>query len=152
MTILSEVKMSGCLFCSIIEGDVPSHKIYENQKVLAFLDINPSAPGHTLVIPKTHVARLEELTVADAEAFFMAVHRILGDIQEAMDAPSSTIGINNGPEAGQEVPHLHLHIIPRKSRGEGGIIQGIVGGAPMSREELGEIAEEIRQKVGWSPD
>ncbi|MEE9518687.1 MAG: HIT family protein, partial [bacterium] len=114
-----------CVFCAIVEGRIPSHKVYEDEKTLAFLDIHPSAPGHTLVIPKAHVVRVEDLLEEDARYLFAALHRIVGMIQDAVGAPASTIGINNGRESGQEVPHVHIHVIPRGKGDSGGIIQSL---------------------------
>ena len=137
-----------CIFCRIVRGEIPSYKVYEDEKTLAFLDINPSAPGHTLIIPKAHECRVEDLSREDAEALFRALHGLVAGIQEAMDASSSSIGINNGPESGQEVPHVHIHVIPRRRGDRGGIIQGLVGatGRP-SDEDLRVIAERIMEKV-----
>ncbi len=121
-------------------------KVYEDEKSLAFLDINPSAPGHTLVIPKAHTARVEGLSEEDASALFKTLHRLVGKIQEAMDAPASTIGINNGRESGQEVPHVHIHVIPRSRGDRGGIIQGIARSYKRpSGDEMRLIAERIRE-------
>ena len=140
-------RMSGeCVFCRIIRGEIPSHKVYEDDKSLAFLDIHPSAPGHTLIIPKAHIARVEDLPEEDAEALFGALRRIVGSIQEAIGAPASTIGINNGRESGQEVPHVHIHVIPRSRGDRGGIIQGITRGHRRpGREEMERIAAKIRE-------
>ncbi|RLI09164.1 HIT family protein [Candidatus Bathyarchaeota archaeon] len=135
-----------CIFCRIIGGEAPAHKVYEDERVLAFLDIYPSAPGHTLIIPKAHVARVEDLSEEDAAALFRALHRLVGRIQAAVGAPASTIGVNNGPESGQEVPHVHIHVIPRFRGDRGGIIQGIArSGRRPSGEELRRIAERIRE-------
>ncbi len=110
------------------------------------MDIHPSAPGHTLVIPKAHVARVEGLSEEDASALFKTLHRLVGKIQEAMDAPASTIGINNGRESGQEVPHVHIHVIPRSRGDRGGIIQGIARSHRRpSGDEMRSIAERIRE-------
>lgn len=138
-----------CIFCRIIRGEIPSYKIYEDERTLAFLDINPSALGHTLIIPKAHVTRIEDLSEEDAEALFRTLHRLVGGIQDAMEVPSSTIGINNGPESGQEVPHVHIHVIPRTRGDRGGIMQGLVRttGRP-SGEPMLDIAERIRERVG----
>ena len=134
-----------CIFCAIVEGRVPSHKVYEDEKTLAFLDIHPSALGHTLVIPKVHIARVEDLPEEDARSLFAALHKIVGRIQEATDSPSSTIGINNGRESGQEVPHVHIHVIPRSTGDRGGIIQGIAhSSVSVDQEEMSGIAERIR--------
>lgn len=135
-----------CIFCRIIRGEIPSYKIYEDEKTLAFLDISPSAPGHTLIIPKAHVTRVEDLSEEDAEALFKTLHVLVGGIQDAMEASSSTIGINNGPESGQEVPHVHIHVIPRTRGDRGRIIQGLVQSLDRpSAEEMLRIAERIRE-------
>ena len=135
-----------CIFCRIIRGEIPSYKIYEDEKTLAFLDISPSAPGHTLIIPKAHVTRVEDLSEEDAEALFNILHLLVGGIQDAMEASSSTIGINNGPESGQEVPHVHIHVIPRTRGDRGRIIQGLVQSMDRpSAEEMLRIAERIRE-------
>ena len=137
-----------CIFCAIVDGRVPSHKVYEDEKTLAFLDIHPSAPGHTLVIPKAHIARVEELPEEDARRLFAALHKIVGRIQEAMGAPACTIGINNGRESGQEVPHVHIHVIPRSTGDRGGIIQGIANSSVSSdQEEMSGFAERIRASI-----
>ena len=135
-----------CIFCRIIRGEIPSYKIYEDERTLAFLDISPSAPGHTLIVPKAHVARVEDLSEEDAEALFMTLHGLVGCIQDALGVPSSTIGINNGPESGQEVPHVHIHVIPRTRGDRGRIIQGLVQSLDRpSVEEMLRIAERIRE-------
>jgi histidine triad (HIT) family protein len=133
------------VFCRIIKGEVSAHVVHESERTLAFLDINPSAPGHTLIIPKAHIARVENLKEEDAEALFRTLHRLIGPIQKAVKSPSSTIGINNGPESGQEISHVHIHVIPRFGRDSGGIIQEITGGGRRpDSSEMGRIAERIR--------
>ena len=138
-----------CIFCRIARGEVPSHSVYEDERTLAFLDINPSAPGHTLIIPKAHVARVEDLSHEDAVALFSTLHRLVGGIQKAVEAPASSVGINNGPESGQEVPHVHIHVIPRFRGDRGGIMQDLVRSTGRSSgEDLQEIAKRIRDKGG----
>ncbi len=137
-----------CVFCAIVEGRIPSHTVYEDEKTLAFLDIHPSAPGHTLVIPKAHIARVEALPEEDARSLFAALHKIVGRIQEAIGAPATTIGINNGRESGQEVPHVHIHVIPRKRGDRGGIIQDVSRPPQrLNEEEMARIANEIRERI-----
>lgn len=137
-----------CVFCRIARDVAPALKVYEDEKAVAFLDIHPSAPGHTLIIPKAHVARVEDLPENDAAALFRALHRLVGPIQAAVDAPASTIGINNGKESGQEVPHVHIHVIPRSRGDRGGIIQGVsrVHGH-LGKNEMEMIAERIRARL-----
>ncbi len=133
-----------CVFCRIIKGELPAFKVYEDERTLAFLDVNPSAPGHTLIIPKAHIARVEDLSYEDAAALFRALHVLIGRIQEAVDSPASTIGINNGRESGQEIPHVHIHIIPRSKGDRGGIVQGIARGhGRPGRDEMDRIAGRI---------
>lgn len=135
-----------CVFCRIIEGKIPAHRVYEDERVLAFLDIHPSAPGHTLIIPKAHVSRVEDLPEELARALFAALYMLVGRVQEAVGAPASTIGINNGRESGQEVPHVHIHVIPRHAGDRGGIIQGVArGGARPGERDLAAVAERIRR-------
>ncbi|MBC8224254.1 HIT family protein [Candidatus Bathyarchaeota archaeon] len=137
-----------CVFCAIVEGRIPSHMVYEDEKTLAFLDIHPSALGHTLVIPKAHVARVEDLPEEDARSLFAALRKIVGRIQEAVGAPASTIGINNGRESGQEVPHVHIHVIPRNRGDSGGIIQGVSRSPQRLNDvEMARIANEIRDRI-----
>ena len=138
--------MNRCLFCAVAAGRVPAHIIYEDERTVAFLDIHPSAPGHTLIIPRTHAARIEELPVEDAMALFVTLHRLAKPIREAMGAEAATVGINDGPGSGQEVPHVHIHVIPRRSGDGGTIVQSLAGHISRpSQEELRETAEKIRR-------
>jgi histidine triad (HIT) family protein len=136
-----------CVFCSIIKGEIPSYKIYEDEQVLAFLDINPSAKGHTLIIPKLHEARIEYLPKRDSKALFYVLQKLINPIQRAVYAPASTIGINNGREAGQEVPHVHIHVIPRRLDDRGSIIQALARTPRFSKEEFIEVANSIRNII-----
>lgn len=136
-----------CIFCAIVEGKLPSYRLYENNKVLAFLDLNPSAKGHTLIIPKAHEARIENLPKEDAEVLFTTIYKLIRPIQRAMGAPASTIGVNNGKEAGQEISHIHVHIIPRKLGDRGSIIQALARTPQPSIKEYEEITELIRKEI-----
>jgi histidine triad (HIT) family protein len=133
-----------CLFCSIIEGNVTAHRLYEDDDVLAFLDARPVAPGHTLLIPKTHAARVEDLSPEQAAALFKALHRIAGPIREAVSCDATTIGINNGPGSGQEIPHVHIHVIPRRRGDRGGIIQRL---GPGGSGDQAKIVEAIKDRI-----
>lgn len=102
-----------CIFCKIIKGEIPCKKIYEDEKNLSFLDIYPRSIGHALVIPKQHCVTLDELTVADVASFAMAVQTVAKLLKNKLNAPAFNIVSNNGVESGQEVAHLHFHILPR---------------------------------------
>ena len=102
-----------CIFCKIIEGELPSYKVYEDEKTLAFLDIKPVSDGHVLLVPKYLEQFVENLPQEYHDALFESMRRLVKPVQEAFDAPASNIIINNGSNAGQIVPHVHVHIIPR---------------------------------------
>ncbi|WP_435063564.1 HIT family protein [Halobaculum sp. EA56] len=133
-----------CIFCSIVAGDIPGRIVAETDDALAFLDANPMAPGHTLVIPKAHRERLADLSTEESRAVFDLVHDLAPRIAEAVDADAHTIGVNDGPEAGQEVPHAHVHVMPRFEGDGGGPIHAAAGSRPdLDDDELDEIAADI---------
>lgn len=102
-----------CLFCKIGSHEIPSYKIYEDELFLAFLDINPTSKGHTLVIPKKHFANIFELDQETSEKMFKVVTYLARKISETLGTKNINILNNNGPLAGQTVEHFHIHIIPR---------------------------------------
>lgn len=103
-----------CIFCKIVAGEIPSYKIYENENTLAFLDIAPVNPGHTLVIPKKHYINMEEIPEEDLCELIKSVKSVGRMIKDNFGAPGYNITVNNDPIAGQIIPHIHFHIIPRK--------------------------------------
>ena len=105
--------MSDCIFCKIVAGDIPSHKVYEDDKVLAFLDIAPVSHGHTLVIPKKHFANLEEIDDNTLSDLVRAVKKVALILKEKLGVQGYNVIENNDPVAGQIVPHIHFHLIPR---------------------------------------
>ena len=108
--------MSGetSIFARIVAGDIPCHKVFENEHVFAFLDINPLAVGHTLLIPKQVVPRLEDLTPEIAAELGKQLPILTKKVLAATGAEACNVLLNNGPLAGQEVPHVHFHIVPRQ--------------------------------------
>src|SRR5258708_726886 len=103
---------SDCLFCKIVEGSIPSFKVYENEATYAFLDINPSNLGHTLVVPKRHFTNIYELPEQELSALTQTTQRIAKVLKE-LRADGVNIIINNDVAAGQAVFHAHTHVIPR---------------------------------------
>lgn len=105
--------MSDCVFCSIVAGESPAYRLYEDEQTLAFLDIEPATRGHTLVVPKAHHETTTDMPESLTGAVFRTVHRVAG----ALESVSGTDGFNivqaNGVAAGQEVFHAHVHVIPR---------------------------------------
>ena len=107
------VPSGSTLFTKIIEGEIPCYKLYENEHVFAFLDINPLSKGHTLLIPKEPAPTIDQLTQDSAAAIGKALPILSRAIKEATGAIAYNIIQNNGKEAGMTVPHVHFHIIPR---------------------------------------
>ena len=140
--------MSACIFCDIVARRAPASIVYEDDVVIAFMDLFPINPGHTLVVPKQHFAHATELDDAIA-ARMMAVAR---DISAAIyRSPVRSEGVNitlaDGAAAGQEVPHAHLHVIPR-FRGDGFHCTRAGGLRQASRDQLEEKAEILRKALG----
>ena len=133
--------MQDCLFCKIIAGDIPATKVYEDDEVIAFLDIHPVNDGHTLVIPKEHYAMLSDTPDDIAASLMRVVPHLSRSILKAVGAEAFNIGVNNGKIASQSVDHVHLHIIPR-FEGDGQIPWH--GKKPLSPEDGDRIANNIR--------
>ena len=104
---------NNCVFCAIAAGEIPSFKVYEDDLVLAYLDINPFTKGHTLVIPKAHSANLLETDEATLAAVIARVKKVAAHLKAALPCDGFNILQNNGAAAGQTVMHLHFHIVPR---------------------------------------
>ncbi|MEK7203447.1 MAG: HIT family protein [Patescibacteria group bacterium] len=102
-----------CIFCKIISGNIPSYKVYEDENVLAFLDINPVNAGHTLVIPKKHFASIENISQEDLSEVIKIVKKIGKAIKRGLKVQGYNVMMNNGFVAGQIVPHIHFHLVPR---------------------------------------
>ncbi|WP_066413059.1 HIT family protein [Halorubrum aethiopicum] len=135
-----------CIFCSIVDGEIPARTVYETDDVLAFLDANPLARGHTLVIPKAHAERVGDLDADLARAVFDAVSELTPRVQDAVDADAANVGINDGEAAGQEVPHVHAHVVPRFEGDGGAPIHAVAGKRPdLSDEDLDAIAARISE-------
>ncbi len=111
--------MEDCIFCKIIKGEIPSFKVYEDDKVYAFEDINPIADGHTLVIPKNHAENIWEISGEDLSAIHLAAKKIATGIRDTLNTDGVACLQLNGKGAGQLVFHYHLHLVPRKSGGPG---------------------------------
>lgn len=110
--------MEDCLFCKIVKGEIPSNKVYEDEDILAFYDINPATPIHILVIPKKHIANHNDLTDEDSE-LIAKMHRVINQIAEekGFKEKGYRLIMNCGEDSGQEVKHLHFHILAGKKMG-----------------------------------
>jgi histidine triad (HIT) family protein len=135
-----------CIFCRIVAGEVRAEVVAREPEVVAFLDVQPLADGHTLVVPRAHVACVEDLTPPQADALFRTVQHLARPVREAVEAVGSTIGINNGEATGQTIPHVHVHIVPRWPGDGAGSIHTIF---PRKTERaIADVGAAIRRAAG----
>lgn len=133
-----------CIFCKIIAGQIPARKVYETQNSLAFLDAFPLTRGHTLVIPKNHHIKIQEMSKTENTDLFESVRIISSRIERL--APSSLVAVHDGKESGQEIPHVHVHIIPRTHQDGVGPVHSMFTKRPkLNDKEFDEIAEILRR-------
>lgn len=111
--------MEDCLFCKIIKGEIPSEKVYEDDEILAFKDINPAAPIHILVIPKKHISNLLEVKPEDS-ILISKIYEVINKIanEQKIEKDGFRVIVNCGKDAGQEVMHLHFHLLAGKKLGD----------------------------------
>jgi len=130
-----------CVFCKIVSGEIPAEKIYENDKVLAFMDITPINPGHILVIPKAHHENLVDTEDGLLCEIILTVKKLAPIIVKAVGAEGYNLGVNSGAAAGQVIFHTHFHVMPRFSN------DGHThwGKKPYKEGEMAAVAEKIRQ-------
>ena len=137
-----------CVFCKIRDGQIPSAKVYEDEKTFAIMDINPLNPGHCLVITKQHAATLFEAAEADLAAAIAAAHRVGTAVRAAVKADGLNMLQANGAAAFQSVPHFHLHLIPRFANDGKGFDWKLV---PGNRDEIVANAAKIKAALGGKP-
>ena len=132
--------MKRCIFCDIVRGLAPASRIYEDEHTLAFLDINPVNPGHTLIIPKEHHETLLDIPDHLMGPLSVATRRVAAALLAATGAGGFNLMMNNYAVAGQLIPHAHLHLIPRHP-GDGLLLWA---GVPASAADLERMAEKLR--------
>jgi histidine triad (HIT) family protein len=143
--------MEECLFCKIISGDIPSEKVYEDEKVLAFLDINPRNPGHALVVPKKHYQTILEMPDEELGNIFIIVKKIAKAVKTGMKADGISIGQSNERAAGQVIPHVHFHVIPRfNAEGPPGL-ESILPVKKLPQDTMKKTAEIVKNSMGGIP-
>jgi histidine triad (HIT) family protein len=133
-----------CVFCKIIGGEIPSKKVYEDEKFIAILDIAPAAAGHILLLPKAHSDSLLDADAATLAAAPPLLARLANAVKAAFGADGVNIVQNNGAAAGQTVNHLHFHVIPRKN---GDNLNILWKPTSPSAEELAEAAEKLAKSL-----
>lgn len=134
--------MTDCIFCKIIRKEIPNYTIYEDNDVLAFLDIHPTAKGHTVVIPKIHCETVFDCDEQLLASLMLGVEKTMKAVADALQPDGFNAGWNHAKAGGQAVPHLHVHVIPRWEGDGGGSMHSIVRNAgDMSVEEVAKNYE-----------
>ena len=137
--------MADCVFCMIRDGKIPSAKVYDDERTLAFMDINPLTRGHCLVVTKAHAATLYDAEVEDLKAAVATAKKVAGALRKALSPDGLNVLQANGAAAFQSVPHFHLHLIPRWTGDGKGFDWKVVPGI---REEIMGTADRIRAMFG----
>jgi histidine triad (HIT) family protein len=137
--------MADCVFCMIRDGKIPSAKVYDDERTLAFMDINPLTRGHCLVATKAHAATLYDAEVEDLKAAIATAKKVAGALRKALSPDGLNVLQANGAAAFQSVPHFHLHLIPRWTGDGKGFDWKVVPGI---REEIMGTADRIRAMLG----
>ncbi len=133
-----------CIFCKIIQGEIPAKIIKETEKSLAFLDAFPLTKGHTLVIPKKHYEKIQDMSTEDNSDLFEIVHKVSAKVDKITNA--TLIAIHNGKQSGQEIPHVHVHLIPRSPEDSAGPVHSMFKETPkLSNEEINELYEKLKE-------
>lgn len=136
--------MEDCIFCKIVEGKIPATKIYEDDKVISFLDIMPANKGHCLIVPKNHVQTLVEMHEEDLTATVKAVKKVARALSLSFGNASFNMVMNNGKEAGQIVNHAHIHLIPRFQKDR---LRLKWSHLKYEGEEMNEYADKIKKFI-----
>ena len=137
-----------CIFCKIVAREAPASVVYEDEATLAFLDIRPMTPGHTLVIPKSHAAYLEELPEGTAGPILETASKVAAALRRSgLQCEAVNLWLANGKEAGQVVFHVHIHVIPRFRADGFGLRVGPDYGRIADRGELEAVAAKIRSGI-----
>jgi len=133
--------MSNCIFCKIIAGEIPSTRVYEDEHTIVIMDIHPASIGHMLVIPRTHAALVHELSAEAAGHVMKTAQKVEQALRKSeLGVTASNLWINNGADAGQEVAHVHLHVVPRYPA-DG--IRTQVPNRPKQQLDFADIAQKI---------
>ena len=133
--------MNDCVFCKIRDGQIPSLKVYEDERTLCIMDINPLNPGHCLILTKAHAATLYEAEPADLQAAITTAQRVSRALRDTLAPDGLNMLQANGPAAFQSVPHFHLHLIPRWMRDGKGFDWKLV---PGQKDEIVKTGDRLR--------
>lgn len=139
----SLIVMSSCIFCKIIESEIPSTKVYEDDLVVAFMDVNPLTDGHCLVVTKEHGETLFDIGSQSQQAVLPAVNKVARAIEKTLECDGFTMGINH--KIGQGAPHFHFHIVPRWKGDGGGNLHTIINSE--KKQDIAELGKKISENL-----
>ena len=137
---------NNCIFCKIGQKKIDANIIEENEDAIAFLDAFPLTAGHTLVITKNHYAKLQDIRFDEINNMFKLAYKILPSIEEGTDVQGTLLAIHNGKDAGQEIPHVHLHIVPRQPNDGGAAIHSMFDSIHrLEKSEMMMVFKKIKE-------
>jgi len=132
-----------CIFCKIVKGEIPAKIIDETEKSLAFLDAFPLTKGHSLVIPRNHYEKMQEIPPEENAELFETVRKVLSKVDKLTNA--TLVALHNGKDSGQEIPHVHIHLIPRSKNDAAGPVHSMFKNRPkLSEEEFKELHAKLK--------
>jgi len=133
-----------CIFCKIVKKEIPTKIIFETEKSLAFMDAFPLTKGHSLVVTKTHYEKVQDLSKEDNADLFETVRKTISKVDKITDA--TLLAVHNGKQSGQEIPHVHVHLIPRSFEDSAGPVHSMFSNPPkLSDKEIETIYETLKE-------
>jgi len=132
-----------CIFCKIISGEIKSKFLKETKHSVSFLDTFPLATGHVLIIPKNHHQKIQDMSIEENTDLFSLVHQMISNVDTITG--STLVAIHNGKDAGQEIPHVHIHLVPRSKDDSAGPIHSMFGSTVnLSVSEMDELYDKLK--------
>jgi histidine triad (HIT) family protein len=131
-----------CIFCKIVSGQIPARIIKETKHSMVFLDAFPLAKGHALAIPKNHNIKIQDMSTEENSDLFSLVHQVISKVDKITGA--TLVAIHNGKEAGQEIPHVHVHLIPRTASDSAGAVHKMFNLTKFSDSEIEEVYDKLK--------
>ena len=137
------MELSDCIFCKIVSKEIPTKILVETESCIGFLDAFPLAKGHALVIPKHHYEKLQDLPININTEVFSTVHSLISKVDSLTGA--TLVAVHNGKQSGQEIPHVHVHLIPRSKDDSAGAVHSMFSKKPdLSESEIEELCDKLR--------
>ena len=137
------MELSDCIFCKIVSKEIPTKILVETESCIGFLDAFPLAKGHALVIPKRHYEKLQDLPININTEVFSTVHSLISKVDSLTGA--TLVAVHNGKQSGQEIPHVHVHLIPRSEDDSAGPVHSMFSKKPdLSKSEIEELCSKLR--------